>query len=380
MIRSPWLIALLFLALHYAAVLVAVRVGLARTFAAKARRNSGIKNVQPTVSVVVAARNEEEHIARCVDAILANDFPADRLQLVVVDDGSTDGTGRLLADLRQRHLQSERFAEMKVVTRERKARVRAGTKWDAVQAGLACATGDIVMLTDADCVAPPTWVRTMAGMFQNEAEFVSGPVLFSPTETAWHRMQALEFLGLVAVGAGAIGAGRPLICNGANIAFRRSVLNRFSHDLQRVGSEELLMQAIAESGRERVRFCAAPEAVVTTEPQKTVRSFFIQRRRWAALAPRLPGAGTLLSLLAIYLFYVGLLLVTAASFFMPAAREAAVIAWLIKMLAEWLVLSAAAGRFGRARWLRLFLPAQPFQVPYIVYAATAGALGLWKWK
>ena len=49
----------------------------------------------PLVTIVIPCRNEEKHIAKCLDAVLAQDYPGGRLEIIVVDGASTDGTRRI---------------------------------------------------------------------------------------------------------------------------------------------------------------------------------------------------------------------------------------------------------------------------------------------
>ena len=89
--------------------------------------------IEPTVSVVLAARNEEAHIRTKLDNLLSLDYPRDKLQVVVVSDGSTDGTESLV----------QRFGEpVELVS------VPAGGKPRALNAGVAQARGEVVVLTD----------------------------------------------------------------------------------------------------------------------------------------------------------------------------------------------------------------------------------------
>jgi poly-beta-1,6-N-acetyl-D-glucosamine synthase len=95
--------------------------------------------VMPTMTVVIAAHNEEHHIAAKIENCLALAYPADRLDLVVVSDGSSDGTETIVADY------AARFpGRIALITRPRQH-----GKATALNAGVAQATGDIVLFADA---------------------------------------------------------------------------------------------------------------------------------------------------------------------------------------------------------------------------------------
>src|SRR5690606_40960522 len=98
----------------------------------------------------------------------------------------------------------------------------AGTHKEAALArGVAAARGAIILTTDADCTVSPTWIRSMMSRFEEGVGIVTGPVLYRDDGRFFGRLQSLEFLGLVALGHGFVGIGRPHLCNSANLAYRR---------------------------------------------------------------------------------------------------------------------------------------------------------------
>jgi glycosyltransferase involved in cell wall biosynthesis len=97
----------------------------------------------PSVTVIVPAYNEAARIGACVDSLTAQSYPTKRLQIIVVDNGSSDGTFELL----QRMPGIEALRE-----------TQPGS-YAARNLALRHARGDIVCFTDADCQADRDWVR-----------------------------------------------------------------------------------------------------------------------------------------------------------------------------------------------------------------------------
>jgi poly-beta-1,6-N-acetyl-D-glucosamine synthase len=95
--------------------------------------------IRPSITVLVPAHDEADVIARKLDALLELEHPADRLEILVVDDGSTDGTGEIV----QRYV----GPRVRCLTR----RPRAG-KMAALNAGIEAARGDLIVLTDASAI------------------------------------------------------------------------------------------------------------------------------------------------------------------------------------------------------------------------------------
>lgn len=117
----------------------------------------------PRVSVIVPVRDAAGHVARCLEALCAQTWPADRLELLVVDDGSVDETrGRV------RDYPVELLTERGV-----------GSPYAARNAGIARASGEILAFTDSDCTPDKQWVeRGVAALVSEAADLVGGRVRF----------------------------------------------------------------------------------------------------------------------------------------------------------------------------------------------------------
>lgn len=126
---------------------------------------------RPFLSVVVPTRNERRSIEACLDSILATDYPADRMEVLVVDGASRDGTREVL----------DRYAA-------RDRRVRRLDNPDrrtpvALNRGIAAARGEVIARMDAHTVYPSDYLpRCVAGLERHDAENVGGVWEIQPTE------------------------------------------------------------------------------------------------------------------------------------------------------------------------------------------------------
>jgi len=120
--------------------------------------------VTPRVSVVVAVRNGERWLGRCLEALLAQSWPRERLEVVVVDDASSDGS-------------RERASAFPVRLLALPAR---GGPYAARNAGVRAAGGELLAFTDSDCVPAKDWVeRACAALAAQRADLVAGQVRFA---------------------------------------------------------------------------------------------------------------------------------------------------------------------------------------------------------
>lgn len=125
----------------------------------------------PSVTVVVPTRNDRWVIARCLDAVVGQDYPGPRPEVIAVDNGSIDGTPEVLA----------RYAPRVTILREG----RPGVSW-ARNAAIEAARGEWIAFTDADCVPRPDWLRTLVDAARRDegVSFVGGRIVALPPANA----------------------------------------------------------------------------------------------------------------------------------------------------------------------------------------------------
>jgi cellulose synthase/poly-beta-1,6-N-acetylglucosamine synthase-like glycosyltransferase len=358
---------LLALAAGYFVLISAYVVGFRRV----ARRRRPASDDENSVSVVIAARNEEENVAACLESVLQS---ADAIsEIIVVDDHSTDNTRCVVSDISARSAIPVRLIRLTDGDTQGKA--------FAIRRGVEAASGEIILSTDADCRARPLWAASMQSCFDPRVQFVSGPVRFANLNSLADRIQGLEFLGLVSIGAGGIGIAWPNMCNSANIAYRKSAYMRFAGEPDAdLPNDEIMLQRLHAENPESVVFCASPEAVVATEPERTLRGFVHQRRRWAGTGVRYPSASLVAMIAGVYLFYVALFLAPIIGFWIPEVWYAFAVALTLKIVPEIALLVSAARHLRITSLVRAYPIALLLQVPYVVVIGVAGLLGGTSWK
>ena len=239
---------LIIFTIYYIYFITRVRIGLLSLRFAQSQSQLLI------VSIVVAARNEEKSIEQCLQALLQQSYPAKKYEIIVVDDGSKDKTAAIVSSFTDRlpgvHLLSLPYDDNRETDR----------KSLALASGIAQANGEIILTTDADCIVPPRWIEIMVSHFQENVVFVAGPVAEQASTSFFSRLEQLEFLGLITTAAGLIGSGKPIICNGANLAYRKSAFIAVEGfgNMRSSNDDESLMNRMVQRNIGRVVF--APES------------------------------------------------------------------------------------------------------------------------
>lgn len=210
---------------------------------------SGATAELPTASVIVAVRDGAATLAACLDSLLRLDYPADRLELVCVDNGSRDATPRLLA---------AHGARLRVLHEARRGPAAARN------CGLRHAGGEVVAFTDADCTVEPSWLRNLVQpLVDPEVGAVGGRIL---SRRPCNRIEA--FGERIHDHARAIGVFNPPYVITMNWASRRAVLEavgRFDEDLLRGSDVECSFRLLAAG----YRLAYAPTAIIRHRNERT---------------------------------------------------------------------------------------------------------------
>jgi len=331
----------------------------------------------PKVSVLIAARNEELRIRKCLECLAAQDYPRERTEIIVVDDRSNDGTAAILAEYAAR-LPGFRYLSL--------TETAAGfsPKKYALSQGLRLAGGEIIITTDADCIMAPRWISALVSEFAPDIGLVSGlTTYYDAGPGAWNGVQALEFFSYAVVAAALIGLNFPVNGNANNLAYRREVFDEVSgfasHGGIVSGDDDFLIQAIHKQGRWDIRYAVTPESQVRTDPPTDLRQFWEQRKRWASKCSLYqPKQVAFLAL--IFAYYISIPLCLLGGFFHRSWLVAGLAGFAVKTVSDGLVMRRAAKLFGKESLMRSFLPAAILHIPLIIAAVAAGSFGEFTWK
>ena len=215
----------------------------------------------PFVTVIVPVRDGGSMIGPCLDSIISTDYPADRREIIVVDNGSSDGTAALIRSRPVTYLHEERRGVSNARNR-----------------GISESSGEICAFVDADCLVSPQWLTELVQPFQDpEVGSVAGDLQHAPPTTAAER-QAARMLGDWQRFAFTSNPAYPIT---ANAAYRRDVLERiglFDPHMTRAQDVELGLRFQERSG---LRLAYAERATASHRHRSTQRGFFRQQLGWA---------------------------------------------------------------------------------------------------
>ncbi|SDX36668.1 Glycosyltransferase like family 2 [Hymenobacter psychrophilus] len=291
---------------------------------------------RPRVSILVAARDEQAAIARCLEAIRALDYPPELVEVLLGNDGSTDATAAVAEAAMQGYAGTFRVLDI----RENRGSARGKAN---VLAQLArAATTDFFFITDADIAVPPTWLQGLLAWTGPNVGIVTGLTLVTGPRL-FHRLQGLDWLlslGLVQV---VTDLGQPVTAMGNNMLITREAY-------EATGGYEALPFSVTEdfelfkAVRARgfgYRNLFRPEVLAESLPMYSWRGLLHQRRRWMRGVEQLPG--WLQGCLALY----GSFYLVLAALAVVAGPGVALAVWVAKSAMQGVLATVCFRRVGR---------------------------------
>ncbi len=330
------------------------------------------------VTIIIPARNEENAIGQCLQSIVNQNYPAELIQVIVIDDHSTDRTAEIVKGFNNDSIQL-------ISLQDHVQDPINSYKKKAIEVGIAHATGDWIITTDADCIAGKDWISTvMAYQKDTDAVMITSPVKLQPRKTLLGIFQSLDFVTLQGITAASISRGFHTLANGANLCYSREVFDEVGGfqgiDHIASGDDMLLMYKIARQYPGKIKYLKSNQAIVTAEAANTWRAFWQQRIRWASKADKYDDKKVFRVLLLVYLLNLLLLALFVLSFFNTDLFVIEALFIFSKILLEFPFVSAVASFFGERRLMRYFPFLQPMHILYTVVAGWLGKFGSYQWK
>lgn len=340
----------------------------------------------PFVSVIIAARNEEKNIGKCLQSLIRQTYPASGFEVIITNDHSTDNTLQVIESMARGNI---RVLNLKDFTENRELN---SYKKKSIETALKFSEGELILTTDADCIVPEKWIETMVAFYKEKNPvFIAAPVSLSTTSfrnnTGAHFLgifQSLDFMTLQGITGASVSKKFHSMCNGANLAYRKDVfyeVNGFKGiDAIASGDDMLLMHKIQKIYPDRIEFLKSPDVIVETSPEKTISGFLNQRIRWASKADKYTDKKITFVLFLVYFLNAWIFILGISSFFLQNVFYLFITSLILKTMAELYFLFPVADFFKRKKLLWWFIPSEPFHIIYTLIAGWLGKFGHYKWK
>jgi len=328
------------------------------------------------VSIIVAARDEELNIGKTIDDLIAQKYPKALTEIIIIDDHSEDKTAEIVLSYTDKNVKLIKLNEDSALNSYKKK---------AIQTAIGTCSGDLIITTDADCRMGENWLATIVELYEKQDyKMISSPVAYFQERNLFERLQSLEFLYLIGLGASTIGNKSPSTCNGANLAYEKNTFYEVGGfqgiDDLASGDDELLLHKIAAKYPDKIGFLKNREAIVYTHAKENLSSFIQQRKRWASKSTRYKNKAIIVLGVFVWIFNLSIFTNFIAGLFLPGFLIISFYQLLVKMILESLFLWNVTG-FAKRRSLMILIPVlNVLHILYIIYIGIAGNSGKYNWK
>ena len=236
-------------------------------------------------TIIVPFRNEAENLPVLLESFSKMNYPADLFEVILVDDDS-DEKFQIPNCFANSLALGSKFQISIIDT----IRISNSPKKDAITTAVPLVKTAWIITIDADCVVPENWLLTLDNYIQtHEASMIAGAVTYEGNNSFLHHFQQLDLASLQGATIGSFGIGKAFMCNGANLAYTKSLfeeLNGFDgNNSIASGDDVFLLQKAIQSrsfGADKVHYLKSEKTIVSTKPLDDWKSLFHQRVRWAS--------------------------------------------------------------------------------------------------
>lgn len=325
-------------------------------------------------SIIIPARNEALHISYLLSDLQNQEFEKSAFEIILVDDHSEDNTKEIAEEL---ILQMGNLHIIELKSHEH-------GKKKAIESAVNKSKGELIITIDADCRVGKNWLSTIVSFYgYYKPKLIVCPLLFQDENNFFEIFQSLDIMGMVASGSGALLMGRPILCNGANLAFARDTYQRVIKELNpnvASGDDLFLLFAVKRLWPEEIKYLKSVSALSITNPERNLKNFLQQRKRWTSKFKYYRDKDVILVAGIVFMANLVISISFLISFFSSKALLLYFSLMLLKTTADILLINSFAGFFEKRNILKYFWLAQLIYPFYFTFISIYGNMGKFIWK
>lgn len=241
----------------------------------KTKAISGDEKDFPSVTVLLSARNEENDILSCIESLVKLDYPHSKLQIILVNDRSTDKTGDIILNT------AKNYSFVTALDTKDYENIKLEAKARGIGYGFTKAVGEWVFITDADAVVHPQWIKHCLGNVSEKTGMLGGALMVNPKGIIG-MIERMSWAFVQMFNLGMAGFKVPFICVGPNMAMRRSIYENaggLENANFSVAEDLALFKMVMDAGYS-INTYFSEETLVQLKPVPTFKHLFSQQHRW----------------------------------------------------------------------------------------------------
>ncbi len=325
----------------------------------------------PSASIIIPVRNEQENIVQLLYELLNQQYPDERYEIIVVNDHSTDKTNDIVLE----HFKNKQQIKLIELDDEEKGKKKA------VKKGVVHASFDLVITIDGDVSVGKKWLQTLLSFYEiQEPDLIIAPVLAKPSGSFTAVFQALEMFALAGVNGGSSEYNKPLMCNGANLAFKKNMYINYFKDNQWASGDDMFLLIALKKAKKKIVYLKSMEAVAWVSAKKSFREMILQKQRWVS---KYKGYDDIAILLTAFIVFM-MNLIVIVSFFAGLFYGPVIILFFVlmglKILADFILIRETTSFFNQVHWLKYLFFGQLLYPFYATVVGIMGNTGHYQWK
>lgn len=308
----------------------------------------------PFISVIVAARNESDNIARCLNSLKAVNYPSDKFEVIFVNDRSTDNTREII----EKSIQGRN--NFRVIDSDEHHNEKLKGKINALNSGISVSKGELILMTDADCTVNKNWLRHYAKYYSPDTPMICGFTMIIPFNL-FGKLQSLDWMYLQGLASASSGINMQMSCIGNNLSISRKAYSETGGypGIRYSVTEDLsLMQSVQKQNKGRILYPLTPGDYAATLPCKDIHELTRQKKRWFRGGLKINSLGYISGFL---MYVINLFLLTG---FIIAPTGIYLLLIALKFISDWIIIYPVAEKFKMKNILWNFIL---FEIYFMIY-------------
>lgn len=324
-----------------------------------------------SVSIIIPFRNEKDCIADCLESITKQRYPHELIEIIAVDDHSEDESASIV----------KQFPGVRFLACDEKEK----GKKSALKKGIAASSHELIITRDADTISNEDWLSIIVSCYEKTgARMIICPVILHPENSMLNIIQRLEHFALSSITAATAFLKIPVMCNGANLCFTRTVfeqVNGYEENLPIASGDDIfLLNKIKAEEKNAVHFLKNIRAAVYTSTAPTLKTSLQQRIRWAGKNRFNPSITSRILSLHVVFCNVLFLFSGVLSVFSAELTPYFIFTAILKCFIDFLLLFLASS-FQKQRSALIAFPVMVIVYPvYTLWILFAAGTGKTIWK
>lgn len=318
-----------------------------------------------TTCIIICAHDEERTIECCLKGILEQDFDKQLLEIILVNDGSTDNT-KVIAE----KILSGYNGKFQIINNSE----NIGKKKSITSAIEVC-DSELIICRDADTYTESDlWLKTIVSFYEKTGkQFIIAPLEIENKNGLLNQLQFYENSALAIITGGFAFYKKAFLCNGANLAFTQKIFEKTggykNHIGVNSGDDVLFLEDVKKIAPETIAYLKNKNTSVVTYPLNSFKKLFRQKVRWASKFDKNPNQTNTFLGIIVFLVHLFTLVYLIKPIFAHHIPIFGIIFIFLRVFIDFLLLFLASRYFNKPVKWTWFLPLSVFYSFYVIITA-----------